>query len=470
MTETPVRRAMREAVATVSSRRLKDSPRPAGDFRPRPRSSGPPRLVPAREPHLGAIGRAAVRLRSGELSCKELLEESLEALEREEGRLKAFAEVTAQSARLQAAAMDEELAGGRRRGPLHGIPISVADGIEVEPARLTAPTGDAPPVVRLRDAGAVLLGRTTTDELSLGVATPQSRNPRDPGRVPGGSSGGSAIAVAAGMGLGSVGSDTRGGVRIPAALCGAVGFRPTFGTVPAGLLGVSWSMDCVGPLSGSVPDAAVLLDVLASSKLYAYAGSEAGALRVGVPLDGTSQADYGVLGAFSSSLQVLGRLAGSVVDVTRPSTLDFSSANAAGLVISVCEAAAHHRRLGLDRARFLPETREQLEGAEGILAADYLDAQRLRRVLADAMLRVFEEVDVLVMPTTLVPAPAPEEAAEDLLALSRNTVLWSLVGCPAVSVPCGTTAGGLPVGLQMVAPPHEEASLVALACAFEAGR
>ncbi|HEU4869129.1 MAG TPA: amidase family protein, partial [Actinomycetota bacterium] len=152
------------------------------------------------------------------------------------------------------------------------------------------------------------------------------------------------------------------------------------------------------------------------------------------------------------------------------STLDFNNANAAGLIVSRCEAAAYHRRLGLDRSKYWPEVRDQLDAADKVAAVDYLDAQRLRSVLARTMLKVFEEVDVLVMPTSLVPAPLVEEAEDYLLVLSRNAVPWSFLGFPAISVPCGRTAGGLPVGLQLVAPPHEEATLVALGSAFESAR
>ncbi len=193
-------------------------------------------------------------------------------------------------------------------------------------------------------------------------------------------------------------------------------------------------------------------------------------LRVGVAPDGSTDADYGVLGAFNSALQVLTKLAGQVIEVSRPSTLDFNNANAAGLIVSRCEAAAYHRRLGLDRSKYWPEVRDQLDAADRITAIDYLDAQRLRSILAGAMLRVFDDVDVLVMPTSLVQAPLVEEAEDYLLVLSRNAIPWSFIGFPAISIPCGKTAAGLPVGLQMVAPPFEEASLVALGTAFESAR
>lgn len=479
MAETLATRAIAEAVNLVSSRRIKDTELPAVEFRPRPREGSPIRLNPAKEPVLGAIGRAGTRLRAGEISCKELLEESLAAIERDNQRLNAFAELTEDLARSQAQSLDEELATGIYRGPLHGIPVSVKDTIDVAgvPTRAgsaayhVVPEEDAPSVSLLKEAGSVLLGKAATHEFALGVTTPQSRNPHNAARVPGGSSGGSAIAVATGMGLASLGTDTRASVRIPAALSGVVGFKPTFGTVPeAGIVRLSWTMDHIAPIASSVADAAVMVDVLAGSEVAQFAGADVSALRVGYPPDGTTGVDYGVLASFTSAMQLLGKLAGQVIEVDRPSTLDFNNANAAGIIVSRCEAAAYHRRLGLDRSKYWPEVRDQLDAADRIAAIDYLDAQRLRSVLARTMLKVFEGVDVLVMPTSLVPAPPVEEAGDYLLVLSRNAIPWSFLGFPAISVPCGRTAGGLPVGLQLVAPPYEESTLVALGSAFELAR
>lgn len=479
MAGTLAARALAEAVNLVSSRRIKDSELVAFTFQPQPRQGSGHRLAPVKDPVLGAIGRAGARLRAGELSCKELLEESLGAIERDDRRLNAFARVTEQSARAQSQALDEQLATGGYRGPLHGIPVSVTDVIDVAgtPTRAgsaayqVVPEHDAPAVARLRQAGAVVLGKAATHEFALGVTTSQSRNPHNPACIPGGSSGGSAIAVATGMGLASLGTDTRGSVRIPAALCGVVGFKPTFGTVPAaGMLRVSWSMDHIAPLAASVADAALVADVLGGSEVAQFAGADVSALRVGYPPDGTAGVDYGVLASFTSAMQLISRLAGQPVEVDRPSTLDFNNASAAGLIVSRCEAAACHRRLGLDRSKYRPEVRDQLDAADRIAAMDYLDAQRLRSVLARTMLKVFEEVDVLVMPTSLVPAPLVEEADDCLLVLSRNCVPWSFLGFPAISVPCGMTAQGLPVGLQLVAPPYEEATLVALGSALESAR
>ncbi|HEX2149610.1 MAG TPA: amidase [Actinomycetota bacterium] len=479
MADTFAARALSDAVNVVSSRRIKSTQSPAPAYSPKPRQDGPIRLNPAKTPVLGPIGKAGAALRAGELSCKELLESCLGAVERDNPRLNCLVQVTEALARAQSDLLDEELATGGDRGALHGIPLSVTDLLDVSgvPTRAGSvtydivPEEDAGAVKLVRDAGAVILGKAATSEFALGVTPPNARNPHDPARIPGGSSGGAAIAVLAGMGFASLGTDTRSSVRSSAALCGVVGFKPTFGSVPAGgTVQVSWSMDHIAPVAASVADAALLVDVLTGSQVAAFAGADVSALRVGLPPDGTANVDYGVLALFQSAMQVITKVAGQVTEVARPSTLDFSTADAAGLVVSRCEAASFHRRMGLDRSKSTPEVREQLDSADLVAATDYLDAQRLRSMLAGTMLKVFEDLDVLVMPTCLVPAPLIEEAGDHLLLLARNAVMWSLLGFPAITVPCGRTAAGLPVGLQIVAPPSEEASLVALGSAFELAR
>ncbi len=475
MADTLASRALAEAVNLVSSRRIKSPQTPALEFRTQARDGGPTRLAPAKEPGVGAIGRAGARLRAGEISCKELLEESLAAVERDNHRLGGLVKVTESLARLQAEVLDEELATGRARGPLHGIPVTVADSVDVAGVPTGAgsgtysavPESDAAAVGLLRALGTVFAGKAATSEFGLGVTAAGSRNPVNPAATAGGSTG-SAVAVATGMGLGSLATDTRASARISAALAGVVGFKPTYGTVPmSGSFPIGWSMDHLAPVAPSVADAALLVDALTGLQVAGYAGADVSALRVGIPQDGTADVDYGVLAAFQSALQLLGTLAGQMSEVDRPSTLEFNNAGAAGIIVSRCEAAAFHRRLGLDRAKYRPEVREQLDAADRVAAVDYLDAQRLRSVLAQSMMRAFSEVDVLVMPTCLVPAPPVEEADEYLMILARNAVLWAFIGFPALSVPCGRTAGGLPVGIQMVAPPNEEASLVALGSALE---
>jgi aspartyl-tRNA(Asn)/glutamyl-tRNA(Gln) amidotransferase subunit A len=458
----------------VSSRRVKPAQEPVLSFALQPRAHPVTLETTSTKRCLGPVGTAFEKLESGEISCKELLGESLVRVFSDD--CNAFAELMVEQCQAEARAMDEELAQGHIRGVLHGIPITIKDVLDVagvptragSEAYYEVPEVDAPAVARLRAAGANIIGKTTAHEFALGLVTPQSRNPFDSSRVPGGSSGGSAIAVARGMGLASLGTDTRGSIRVPAALCGVVGLKPTFGLVPGGgVFQLSWFMDHIGPLTASVSDAALITDVLAGTKLFAACGADLSGLRVGVSPDSCLDADGRVVVRFTEAVRSLSQVAGSLVEVARPSTLDFNNATAAALVASRSEAASYHRRLGLDLTKYWPETRALLEAADSITAVDYLDAQRLRGVITEQILKMFEEVDVIVMPTVLIPAPLVEDATELSQQLGRNTTIWSFIGFPAMSVPCGTTPDGLPVGLQMVAPPYEEASLVALGAAFE---
>src|SRR5207245_121173 len=228
-----------------------------------------------------------------------------------------------------AAVADAELAVGRRRGRRHGIPVTVKDVIHVAGAPTRAgsavfealPGEDADAVARLRAAGAIVLAKTTTHEFALGVTTPQSRNPHDPTRIPGGSSGGSAIAVATGMGLGSLATDTRASIRCPAALCGVVGLKPTFGAVPArGIVPLSWTMDHLGPLAVTVADAAILLDALTGrGGLTSRAGAGIAGLRIGVPEATFAGAGFELEGEVRAALRAAEGLGCTVADAARPS-------------------------------------------------------------------------------------------------------------------------------------------------------
>ncbi len=363
-------------------------------------------------------------------------------------------------------------------GPLHGIPLTVKDVIDVAgmPTSCAAnavyhgrPTADAAAVARLRSAGAVILGKAATHEFALGVTSPQSRNPWDATRIPGGSSGGSVAAVVSGMGLGSLGTDTRASIRVPAALSGAVGFKATYGRVPTdGVVSLAWTMDHVAPMACTVTDAALMLEVLLGDGRHARRASRRVAgLRVGVAHAAFADASDELAGR--RALDVIDGLAGAGATVSPsalPSRDDLALANAAGLVVSRVEAATFHRGLGLDLDLYWEEVGDQLRAATEIAAVDYVDAQRLRGELAHRLLGAFGDHDVLVMPTSPVVAPPVDDFAAYLMLLSRNAIPWSFVGFPAVSVPCGWVQG-LPVGLQVVAPPDREDLLVAVARTVE---
>jgi len=428
-------------------------------------------------PVAGSIAAAAADLRAGRTTSAGLVEDALLAVDKFDPELNAVAHLMTDSARAEAAGLDTEAAAGRWRGPLHGIPLTVKDVIDVAGAPTRAgsaayedhPPADAVAVARVRAAGAVILAKVTTHEFALGVTSPQSRNPHDPTRIPGGSSGGSAIAVSTGMGLGSLGTDTRASIRVPAALSGVVGFKPTFGSVPTtGVVPLSWTMDHVATMATTVEDAALLLDALHApdrGPVAPWAGAPVAGLRVGVPSSTFAGAEAMVAAQVHAALAVLGDLGCVVTASDRPSADDLEAANAVGLIVSRCEAAAFHRALGADRSLYWEEVDDQLDAAADVLAFDYIDAQRQRAELAHALLSLFDDVDVLAMPTAPVVAPPVADFAHHLLLLSRNAIPWSLVGFPAVSVPCGRTAS-LPVGIQLVARPWREDVLVALGTAL----
>lgn len=429
-------------------------------------------------PPAGAIGVARAQLDAGEVSALELVERSLAAIDADSERLTAFIEVLDREAREQAAVLDGELKDGRSRGPLHGIPVSVKDVIHVAGATTRCgslayeerPERDAWAVKRLRDAGAIVLGKVATHEFALGVTSPQSRNPHDPSRIPGGSSGGSAVAVATGMGLASLCTDTRASSRVPAALSGVVGLKATYGTIPtAGVVPLSWTMDHVGMIASDVASAATMLDALRDGP-RAWAGcAGVGGMRIGLPRAAWEGVDPEVESSIDAALEALTAAGAKLTTVERPGAEDFVGANAGGLVSSRCEAAAFHRGLENDRSLYWNEVRDQLDAADEVLATDYIDAQRYRAWLRERMVEAFRDVDALVMPTSPVLAPPVESAADYLTVLSRNAILWSFVGFPAMSLPSLPAAGGLPVGLQVVAAPHAEATMIAVAHAVERG-
>lgn len=435
----------------------------------------PPERPPSTVP--GSIAAAAADLRAGRITSSELVEEALLAVDKFDAQCNAVAHLLADSARVEAAALDAEAASGHWRGPLHGIPITVKDVIDVAGAPTRAgsaayddiPAADAVAVARARGAGAVVLAKVTTHEFALGVTSPQSRNPHDPTRIPGGSSGGSAIAVSTGMGLGSIGTDTRASIRVPAALSGVVGFKPTFGSVPTtGVVPLSWTMDHVALMATTVEDAALLLDCLRGSgeaPMASWAGATVAGLRVGVPESTYVGAEPEVDRQVRAAVATLGRLGCVLSQSDRPTSGDLEAANGAGLIISRCEAAAFHRALDADRSLYWEEVADQLEAAADVRAIDYIDAQRLRTELAESLLGLFDGVDVLAMPTAPIVAPPVGDFAQHLLLLSRNAIPWSLVGFPAVSVPCGRP-GSLPVGVQLVARPWREDLLVAMGSAL----
>jgi aspartyl-tRNA(Asn)/glutamyl-tRNA(Gln) amidotransferase subunit A len=428
------------------------------------------------------LAAAAAGIADGSLPAVEVMRLALDAINRRQAALNAFVYVAPEQELLAAAAaVDDAVRAGRPRGALQGIPIAVKDLLAVAgmPNTASSPvladrveTADAGSIALLKAAGAIITGKTQTHEFALGVTTPQSRNPWDPTRDPGGSSGGSAIAVATGMSLGAMATDTRASVRVPASLCGVVGYKPTFGLVPGdGVIMLSWSLDHVAHMAATVEDAALMLDVLDPAPHQPYTAAlqkDVRGLRVGVPAAALAGADPEVVSAFRAALLALRDSGVEIDEIASPGEGDFDLAVLMGLVVSRCEAAAYHSAFGTRRELYATTVvAEQMDEAGRVPAVAYLQAQRARADLRARMLAQIAGYDALLMPTTRVAAPKSTEVDDYFLVLSQNCILWSFVGFPVISVPCGWTQAGLPVGAQLVAGPYEDARLLAVAAALE---
>lgn len=429
--------------------------------------------------------QAARAVRAGEVSCVELVEAVLQRADRVQPKLRPFLWLDPDRALDQARRRAHE----PPRGILHGVPVTLKDLIAEAGAPFTCGSKlraevvageDAEVTRRLRAAGAVFVGRAHLHEFAFGVSNENphfgpARNPWDPDRSPGGSSGGSAVAVATGCAFGSVGTDTGGSVRIPAALCGVVGLKPTYGRVPrAGVFPLAPSLDHVGPLARTVEDTAVLLEVLAEQpgRYTSALGSGVRGLRLGVPRGAYWETlDPEVAARFDDAVSHLSQEGARRVDVDFP----WEAASAVATTLLLVEAASVHA--DLLRAHpdgYGPDVRDRLLVGLCLPAERYVQALRVRRALASACRRLWDRVDVLATPTVPVPAPRLGEVTTELSGarydtrslLTRFTNPFNALGLPAASVPCGF-AGGLPVGLQLVGPAGEEARVLAAAAAFE---
>ncbi len=442
-------------------------------------------------PAPGTAARAAQDMADGSTSAVHLVRQALEVIHRRDPELNAFAHIAPEASLLeQAESLDSERKAGKLRGPLHGIPVSVKDVIHVNGMPTTAssrvmqgymPGEDATAVRLLREAGAIIIGKTHTHEFALGVTTPQSRNPWDPTRDPGGSSGGSAISVATGMSLLGIGTDTRASIRVPAALCGIVGYKPTYGLVSTeGIVTLSWSMDHAGLHGRTAQDVAMMMNIaqgmdpkdpaslgVPRDDYRAYLFHDVRGLRVGLATHGMDGAEPEVLQVFRSAVAALKAQGVEIVETAVPSREDLRLTTSAGLITSRCEAAAFHSSFPGAGPLYTQPVYEQLDEAAQVTAVDYLNAQRFRSEFLDRMVKHFEAFDALLMPTCRVVAPRREESGRYHMILSENCIPWSFIGFPALSVPCGLTAAGLPVGAQFVAAPLDDGVLFALASALE---
>jgi aspartyl-tRNA(Asn)/glutamyl-tRNA(Gln) amidotransferase subunit A len=463
----------------------------------------------------------ARRVAGRETSAEAVTREHLETIAARDGGLDAFLAVTADRALAQARRLDAALAAGAPAGPLAGVPVAVKDILDIEGVPTTCGSrileGYRPPftataVARLEAAGAIVIGKTNMDEFAMGSSTENSafkttRNPWDRARVPGGSSGGSAVAVSAGMAPLALGTDTGGSIRQPAALCGVVGLKPTYGRVSRyGVVAFASSLDQVGPLARTVEDAALAATVLSGldtadatsadkevPDFRAALAQGAAGLRVGVPWSFLEKGvDEGMMAAFRQALRDLETAGARLVEIDLPHA---PHAVATYYIVATAEASSNLARFDgvrygfrADGAHELKEmyekTRRQGFGAEvkrrimlgtyvlsaGYYDAYYLKAQQVRTLVRRDYEQAFERVDAVAMPTSPTPAFKIGERMDDPLELylvDVFTVSANLAGLPALSVPCGLTPDRLPIGLQLTGRPFDEATLLRIGDAYE---
>lgn len=453
-------------------------------------------MIPDDTTHL-TISEASELIRKRKLSPVELTESCLQRIASLDARLKAFITVTAEEARTSARQAAAAVTAGNYRGPLHGVPVALKDLFDTAGTRTTAgsailaehlPAQDAEATARLKAAGAVILGKLNLHEFAFGATGVNPhygvcRNPWDGDRICGGSSSGSAAAVAAGMSMATLGTDTGGSIRIPASLCGVTGLKPTFGRVSRrGVVPLSWSLDHVGPLTRSAADAALVLKAIAGhddadesssaepvpdyQKELEYPPVKR--LRLGVPSSFFfDNVDAEVLAAVRKAIAQLEGLGMQVSEVDLPHV---ERAPHAVNAIMLTEALAYHQRWLAQRPDdYGEDVRGRLDMGVMYPAVVYVQAQRLRSfIVREWREKVFDRVDVLAVPTTPIPAPGVDEGDfQATLQLIRFTNPFNLLGVPAISVPCGFTQGGLPIGLQLASRWFEEGTLLRAAHAYQ---
>jgi len=452
--------------------------------------------TPSSSPSDWTLAQASQQIRHGKISPVELTRTCLSRIEKLNPKTNAFITVMAEQALAQARVLEAERQAGKWRGPLHGIPIAVKDLFDTAGTRTTCgsavfadriPSEDAEVVRRLKSAGAVIIGKNNMHEFAYGATSIPSHygavhNPWNLECIAGGSSGGSAAAVAAGLCFGAMGSDTGGSIREPASFCGISGLKPTYGRVSVGgVVPLSWSLDHVGPICRTTTDTALMLEAIAGYdpgdtcsvdwpvERYSQAmHARTTALRVGVVRRVFfDQIDAQVEAAVTTALGVLGKLTAGIRDADLPPYKLFP-------VVAV-EAYAYHRQyLTKTPELYQPSTLGRLQGGAPVSASAYADGRReldrLRRVVGS----LFSSVDLLVTPTAPLAAPTIAEGTHQetpppggVSPLLRNTQPFDIFGLPAISIPCGFTREGLPIGLQIAGPRFAESRVLALAHAYQ---
>ncbi|MBI4464714.1 MAG: amidase [Acidobacteria bacterium] len=457
------------------------------------------------------LADVAALIRSQQVSPVEVTAAALECITQLNPRLNAFLTVTAESAQEQARAAENEIQRGQYRGPLHGVPVALKDLIHMRGVRTTAgskllsdfvPDLDAAVVEKLRRAGAVLVGKTALHEFAYGITNDNphfgpTRNPWDPERTPGGSSGGSSVAVATGMAFAALGTDTGGSIRIPSSFCGVVGLKPTFGRVSLrGVYPLGYTLDHVGPLARSVVDAGIVYQTIAGFDSVdpssvdqpipeirlskALKGDSTpgrnreGAVTIGVPKDyffNRLQPD--VEQAVRAALPVFAELGARVVPVDFPEAADLTDASRLTLLVEAL--VVHREHLEHSAESFGPEVRSLLERGREVSATDYVQAQLVRSRTRRQLEQLYQQADVLVIPTTSLTAfpfgvtkvMLGEKEEDARTAATRLLRGFNATGHPALSIPCGFDSNGLPIGLQIIGRLWDEATVLQVGYAYE---
>jgi len=450
-------------------------------------------------PEFLSIEEAGRLLRKKEISPVELVDAALARIERANPGLNAFLTIVADEARRQARAAERAIRSGNASGPLHGIPISLKDNFWTRGIRSTAgskilanfvPNEDSDVASRLARAGAILLGKTNMHEFAYGITNENPhygpvRNPWAQERISGGSSGGSAVAVATGMGFASMGTDTGGSIRIPASLCGIVGLKPTYGLVSvAGVVPLAETLDHAGPLGRTVTDVCIMLQAVTVKYPKGAPAPECRKLgrsiprrfRLGWPKEYFfDRVDAEVRRAIEAAGKTLESLGARIEEVSLPHLADSVEPSTN---IAMAEATRYHEAQGFSPARaaeYGEDVRKRLEMGREVRAVDYLNAFAVKREIEKEFQAAFARVDAIIAPALPIAAPRIGEN-ELMLEGEKETVRSALVrlnrpanltGDPAISIPCGFTRAGLPIGLQLIGAHWSEARLLAIALAYE---
>jgi aspartyl-tRNA(Asn)/glutamyl-tRNA(Gln) amidotransferase subunit A len=448
------------------------------------------------------IYQAAELLKKRDISPVELAQAHLQRIQQIGQQLNAFITITPELALQQARQAEQEIRRGEYKGSLHGIPLGLKDLFETEGIRTTAgstffseyiPEADAKVVQMIKDAGAVLLGKLNMHEIALGVTSENPHfgaccNPWNLQCITGGSSGGHAAALAAGLCMGALGSDTGGSIRIPASLCGVVGLKPTYGRVSLrGVIPLSWNLDHAGPMARCTRDVAILLQAIAGydpqdawsvnmplDDYLARLGEDLHGWRVAVASDSYftdhQVVDGEVMNALSHAVEVFKELGAVIESVQFPNAREAAMANS--LMTPSDAAAFHHQRLAENPQGFGRDVLKRLQTGAAYTSTEYSLARRMQTILRCQFNEFLEDYDLLLTPTTPIPAPrlGSADAVEQARLLTRFTAPFNLTGLPALSIPCGWSSEKMPIGLQIISKAWAERKLLSAAELYEQKR